>query len=197
MQTSQSGRIGKSRYPLIEAMIAQGMTSIQIAETVGVFPETVRKFARRRNLAIVRNDADPSRHPSWRGGMTSDKHGYVLERVEIDGPFGYLVRQRRRGDPRGYALQHRIRMHQKLGRPLLPTEVVHHIDGNPRNNDPSNLELFATNGEHLGQTLKGQRPNWSASGFAAMCAPRGRRQRKSRSPSSTADHPKIDDLASP
>ena len=36
---------------------------------------------------------------------------------------------------------HREVMEQKLGRKLLPGEVVHHIDENKRNNDPNNLEL--------------------------------------------------------
>jgi len=36
---------------------------------------------------------------------------------------------------------HREVMEQKLGRKLLPEEVVHHKDKNKRNNDPDNLEL--------------------------------------------------------
>ncbi len=35
------------------------------------------------------------------------------------------------------------------GRKLRKKEVVHHIDGNPENNDPNNLAIFATNAEHL------------------------------------------------
>lgn len=36
---------------------------------------------------------------------------------------------------------HRLLMEAKLGRRLKTSEYVHHKDGNPRNNDPSNLEL--------------------------------------------------------
>lgn len=41
----------------------------------------------------------------------------------------------------------RILMEEKLGRPLEPYEDVHHIDGNPLNNDLSNLAVIA-HGEH-------------------------------------------------
>ncbi|HUU57254.1 MAG TPA: HNH endonuclease [bacterium] len=40
-------------------------------------------------------------------------------------------------------------MERVLGRPLQPNEVVHHEDGNPTNNDPSNLRLFHSNEEHM------------------------------------------------
>lgn len=36
----------------------------------------------------------------------------------------------------------RLLMEDKLGRPLLPTEDVHHKDGNPLNNDIDNLEVI-------------------------------------------------------
>ena len=42
---------------------------------------------------------------------------------------------------------HRIVAEEILGRPLEPNEVVHHIDGNKRNNDPSNL-MIITQSEH-------------------------------------------------
>jgi ribosomal protein L24E len=43
---------------------------------------------------------------------------------------------------------HRVIAEQKLGRKLKPGEVVHHIDGNIRNNDPNNLMVFASQKEH-------------------------------------------------
>jgi hypothetical protein len=43
---------------------------------------------------------------------------------------------------------HRVIAEQALGRELVEGEVVHHIDGNSRNNHPENLRVFATNSEH-------------------------------------------------
>lgn len=48
----------------------------------------------------------------------------------------------------GWVLLHRIVMAKSIGRDLRPEEVVHHIDGNPSNDDLSNLMLFPNNGEH-------------------------------------------------
>jgi hypothetical protein len=44
--------------------------------------------------------------------------------------------------------EHRQVMEQKLGRRLASNEIVHHIDGNPLNNDPDNLMLL-TRSEHM------------------------------------------------
>lgn len=38
---------------------------------------------------------------------------------------------------------HRVVAEKMLGRPLNPNEVVHHIDRNIRNNDPSNLQVMS------------------------------------------------------
>lgn len=49
---------------------------------------------------------------------------------------------------------HRIVAEEKLGRLLKPGEIVHHIDGNKRNNNPDNLMVFTSQAEHLEWHLK-------------------------------------------
>lgn len=44
--------------------------------------------------------------------------------------------------------EHRLVMEEQLGRPLLSSEIVHHIDGKKSNNDPSNLMLM-TRSTHI------------------------------------------------
>ncbi len=43
---------------------------------------------------------------------------------------------------------HRVVMEKKIGRQLLPGEIVHHRDGNKLNNSPDNLELM-TQADHV------------------------------------------------
>ena len=44
--------------------------------------------------------------------------------------------------------EHRVIAEQMLGRPLQRNEIIHHIDGNKHNNDPSNLQVM-TQSEHV------------------------------------------------
>ena len=48
----------------------------------------------------------------------------------------------------GYVQVHRIVAEQKLGRLLLPTEIVHHRDENDFNNSPDNLVVTESHSTH-------------------------------------------------
>jgi hypothetical protein len=69
----------------------------------------------------------------WRDGRNISPRGYV--RVNV-GPLAMDV-------------EHRVVAAQMLGRPLLPREVVHHVNGDTTDNRPENLRVFATQGEHM------------------------------------------------
>lgn len=47
----------------------------------------------------------------------------------------------------GYVSLHRLVVEKEIGRYLSADEVVHHIDGDPSNNEPENLEVM-TQSEH-------------------------------------------------
>lgn len=45
--------------------------------------------------------------------------------------------------------EHRLVMEKKMGKPLKPTDIVHHINGNTLDNRVENLRVFENNTEHL------------------------------------------------
>mgnify|MGYP001165939658 CR=1 FL=1 len=80
-----------------------------------------------------------SANPNWVGGIRDVAGGKYLEALARDHPHS---------NKSGYVRIHRLVLEQAIGRYLEPEEVVHHIDGNSRNNAIENLMLFASNGEH-------------------------------------------------
>ena len=71
--------------------------------------------------------------------------------------------------------EHRVVMENHLGRPLFSWEIVHHKDGNKRNNDINNLQVMSQ-GEHATEhftkfkecSLKGCEKKHKGGGFCAM-----------------------------
>lgn len=85
------------------------------------------------------------------GDTRTTTTGYILERVENHPLFPGAKD----------VLQHRLRMAEHLGRTLLKTEHVHHVDGNRKNNDIVNLRLV-TSDQHSVEHYAENEPkrNW-------------------------------------
>jgi hypothetical protein len=144
-------------HETVVAMAESGATIRAIAETVGTNLNRVRQYLTKHGIQRPQwREPKPGSHPmsrrtegplnsAWKGGRTTDKHGYVLLWLP-----GHPESNRN-----GYVREHRIVMARKIGRPLTREEVVDHIDGNTGNNVPENLRLFPNNADHLRATLTG------------------------------------------
>ena len=137
---------------LIAELWNSTMTVGQIARKLGCGEEVLRRQAKRQGLPRRKTGMRGIGHVFWKGGRTVDKDGYILVNT----------------GPRKRVREHRLVMESHLGRLLLRSEVVHHVNGNKQDNRIENLALYATNSDHLRETLKGQVPQWTPEGREKM-----------------------------
>lgn len=86
-------------------------------------------------------------NPNWQGGKYIGTHGYI-HIYKPEHPFC---------DCRGTVRQSHLAMEKKIGRYLIPPEIVHHKGinyplnsiKNKQDDSPENLQLFANNSEHM------------------------------------------------
>lgn len=87
-------------------------------------------------LGIAQRGAD---NPAYGGGRYTDPNGYV-----------HVLRpEHPAADVRGYVYEHRLIAEATVGRQLRTEEVVHHRNGRKDDNRPENLEVLASQAEHM------------------------------------------------
>ena len=100
-------------------------------------------------------------HHAWNGGKY-EHHKYVM----IHSP------NHPNASMRGYMLEHRLVMEEKLGRFLEKRERVHHIDHDTTNNNPDNLMLFESQSAHISHEFAQKRHTKYVSLRCAKCGKR-------------------------
>lgn len=86
---------------------------------------------------------------NWKGGK--------FNKICYDGKLRYIMVYNPYHpycDNKGYVSEHRMIVERFIKRFLLTSEVVHHIDGNERNNDINNLMIFNNQSEHRSFHIK-------------------------------------------
>lgn len=135
----------------------EGLTQPQAAKALGCERSAIERASKKMQLKNARTGPRAGQgHQEWKGGRVLDKHGYV----EVYAPL-----HPRAKTPTGRIVEHRLVMEVVLGRYLLASEVVDHIDNHPQHNWPSNLRVFASNADHLRATLTGL---WASSPRPSM-----------------------------
>ena len=91
-------------------------------------------FARRGKPVKKRSTPAPcgAKHAAWKGGRYIASDGYVQIYQGL----------------RKHRKEHFLVIEQAIGRTLLPTEIVHHVDGDKQNNKLENLVLLTNEKEH-------------------------------------------------
>lgn len=132
-------------------------SSVEIARTIGISPRYVRRIMGQHGCPTLPRGAQKgARNSSWIGGRSVDRDGYVTVPAPDDHPSPRAI---------GRVLEHRLVVERQFG-PLSPNSVVDHIDGLTLHNDPANLRVFETNGDHLTATISGTPRHWSRQGLA-------------------------------
>lgn len=96
-----------------------------------------------KKLSDIRKTFIRDKHPRWNGGVRMAS-GY---RTILCPEHPYC-------NKKGYVREQRLIMEKHLGRVLLPTEVVHHINSIRTDNRIENLMLFSSSSEHQRHHMK-------------------------------------------
>lgn len=123
----------KDREWFYQKYIVEKLTQKQIGKLLETKQPSVARWIKKFNLIKPKEEIyfSGDKHPKWKGGRTKSSYGYIQIRVGGRNIF-----------------EHRYIMEQHIGRILLPTEQVHHINHIKDDNRIENLKLCSSAKEH-------------------------------------------------
>ena len=133
------------KYKNIESLYEQHGSVLATARVLGVGYSTLRYHMTKQGIPIKRTGYKAPRtkqvdsgakHHNWRGG-TYSANGYIFE---------YAPSHPEAKSRKGYVLQHRLIMERHMGRKLNQNELVHHKNGDTKDNRIGNLEVMSRPG---------------------------------------------------
>lgn len=159
------GVVNHALIAQVRALADGERTSAEIAKILGRQPRHIRKILQKYDMPRQKQGGPAGdRNGQFVAGRRITLNGYALVTPPADHPTAKRVK----GRNLGYVFEHRLVMEQVLGRPLEDTERVDHVDGLTLHNHPDNLRVFASNADHLRETLTGKVPHWSEAGYQNM-----------------------------
>lgn len=160
----------------IRQWVGEGKTLQWVAEQLHCRNQTISKVCRRHGIETHRTGPRAAEgHPEWKGGTI--RYGKDLRYIAMYCPGHPHTRK----PQKKYVPVHRLIVEAHMNgiglrtfvlrcrageiagfQFLQKSQVVHHKKG--YKNRLLNLQVYESNGEHLAETLKGQRPNWTPEG---------------------------------
>ncbi len=152
MKRTTASRITKGDINLIKHLYLDEYYSMGgIALKTGIGLDTVHYYLKKLGLSRTLSQsrrlgielgriAHPCMEKSWNweNGKSRNEHGYILIKLPANSPFFCMTNY-------GYIREHRLIMAEYLKRPLDKNELVHHINGNRKDNRLRNLALVTRN----------------------------------------------------
>ncbi len=133
------GNHGKAITEAEARQMAEHYAKLGSQQAVAVLMDThqvrVSKALRKLGIACGQPRMRGDGHPSWKGGRGKASSGYMEVFVPLDDPMHCMA------GTSGRCMEHRLVMARSLGRPLLPHETVHHLNGDRTDNRLENLQL--------------------------------------------------------
>jgi hypothetical protein len=123
--------------------LEENLSCRQIGEKLGISRGAVNYTLKDSGIKLRSNRQGlKKRYPNGRWGKEAARWKGGKINASEKGNYSYIYRPDHPfATKHGYVMEHRLVMEEKIGRFLKPGEIVHHINGDGKDNRPENLDV--------------------------------------------------------